>query len=118
MKKLEKGERMTTDDESVAKVDYYIANAELIPVEGGHFRVKFRVLHKETHQPGTQYNSVFILSFDGWGYCVGGGPRDDGWHDSVYTPAKPGPTWVKISTSGVCPITDEDQVRLVYPPAR
>lgn len=94
--------------------DYYIADATLTPVDGGHIKLKFKVLHKETNQPGGPYQSMYMYSFDKSEYCTAGEPRADGSHESIFTPSQPGPGWVKITTQGHCPITDPDHIRLVY----
>ena len=110
---LEEGASHGTDNQRQVAADFCVADAEMTPVEGGHFRVKFRILHKDTQQPPPQ--AMFTLAFDGWGYCTWGEVKPDGWHDGIYTPSKPGPTWVKICPLGDCPITAANQVRLVYP---
>jgi len=107
---------ITESDGEVSGVSaFYISNAKLEAIEGGHFRVRFRVLNKATNLPPKLYESQFALEFDGWNYCKTGEPRTDGWLEGTYTPSKPGPTWVKISTQITCPITDPDHIRLVYP---
>ncbi|WP_148050453.1 hypothetical protein [Pseudomonas brassicacearum] len=109
---VEHGKSLEPDQGLHERSDYYITNAEMTLVEGGLFRVRFQSLHKETHQPG---NHSVALSFEGWTYCYHIFPDVDGWDDAIYTPSKPGPTWVKISSVPTCPIRSEDQILLTYP---
>lgn len=48
---LEEGASYGTDNQRQVAADFYVANAEMTPIEGGHFRIKFRILHKDTQQP-------------------------------------------------------------------
>lgn len=113
--RIEEGESRESGSEKSGLSKYYIANATLTPVEGGHLKLRFQVLHKETDLPGGPNESMFMFSFDKWKYCMAGHPGADGWHESVQTPAQPGPTYVNITTQGTCPITDPDHITVHHP---
>jgi len=111
LRRIEEGDSYEAGGDRSGLSEHYIANASLTPVEGGHFTLKFQVLHKETQLPGGR----FTYSLDKRDYCTSGVPGADGWYEGVITPPQPGPTWVKITSQGHCPITDLDHIVLVYP---